>query len=960
MDKNFNSAQIEEKWSKFWLDNKLFAPQSNASDGKDSQAEPYCIVIPPPNVTGTLHMGHAFLNTIIDTIIRHQRMRGKNVLWQMGTDHAGIATQMVVERRLAAEGKSKNDIGREKFIEEVWKWKEYSAGTIEKQLRRLGTSVDWDSSRFTMDEDYIESVLEAFVRLHEMGLIYRKKRLVNWDPVLKTAVSDLEVRAEEEPATLYFIRYHFADKNVRNSRGEDHMTIATTRPETTLADGAVAVNPGDERYTDVVGQMVLVPGTDRIIPVITDDYVKPEFGSGCVKITPAHDYNDYEVGQRHTMETINLFTEEAKLNENAPPRYQGMDRYEAREKVLQDFRDQNLLAKEQKHSHSPPRGDRSGVILEPYLTEQWFIKMDDLAKRGIVAVRNKETAFISPMWEKVYYTWLDEIQDWCISRQLWWGHRIPAWFDDAGNVYVGRNEEEVRAKHKLAADTKLNHDPDVLDTWFSSALWTFATMGWPQETERQKTFNPTNLLVTGFDIIFFWVARMIMMTLCLKDEVPFKEVYIHGLVRDAEGQKMSKSKGNILDPLDIIDGVSLDELLRKRTTDMMQPDKAKKISEQTKKHFPEGIAAHGTDALRFTFCAMASTGRDLNFDTSRCIGYRNFCNKLWNAARYVTMQDIEGEAQASPQTSPQTSKHAAELSKLNDKIHQWMELRLKLATSKINQGLETYRIDLAAQALYELIWHEYCDWYIELVKPIFLSAAPSERKKIRDKMLQILEEILRLAHPFIPFITEEIWQEVQPLLDTKGADKTASIMTSEFPYEANISDKEIESQEAKFTDISWLQTLVQSARILRSENNIPPKQELDFRLDTPNKDEQKWLEQYRPLLSVLIKATNIELLSGKQAEAEGMSVLKRLAGKGELIALFEKGAGIPGIDAEQEKARLEKKINEVQGEIAQLNAKLNNENFTAKAPAAIVDGVKQKLEGKTDTLAKLEAQLKNL
>lgn len=940
MDKNFNSSAIEARWSKYWEEEKLFAPSKN-------KEESFCVAIPPPNVTGTLHMGHAFLNTIIDTFVRYQRMRGKNVLWQMGTDHAGIATQMVVERRLAAQGIDRKTIGREKFIEEIWKWKNVSAGTIEKQLRRLGASVDWDTSRFTMDEDYCEAVKEAFVRLHEMGLIYRKKRLVNWDPVLQTAISDLEVRAEIEPSTLYHIRYKFTDDKVLNHEGENYMIIATTRPETTLADGAVAVHPEDSRYKDVVGQMVHVPGTDRIIPVIADNYVKQDFGSGCVKITPAHDFNDYEVGKRHDLEEINLFTKAALLNDNAPPAYRGLDRYEARAKVLEDFRKEGLLAKEQKHSHSPPRGDRSGVILEPYLTDQWFVKMDGLAKRGIDAVKNKATNFVSPMWEKVYYSWLDEIQDWCVSRQLWWGHRIPSWYDEQGNYYVGRNLEEVRSKNNIPESVNLQQDEDVLDTWFSSALWTFATMGWPQESERQQIFNPTSLLVTGFDIIFFWVARMIMMTLCLKDEVPFNQVYIHGLVRDSEGQKMSKSKGNILDPLDIIDGVELEELLHKRTTDMMQPDKAKSIAAATKKHFPDGIAPHGTDALRFTFCAMATGGRDLNFDTARCIGYRNFCNKLWNASRYVMMRYESLQDNDDKSADTDTS-----LFHLREPLNQWMESRFTKVAITVSAALENYRIDLAAQAIYELVWHEYCDWYIELTKPLAMNANKAHQEELNNDLLQMLEKILRLAHPFIPFITEEIWQNIQPILanskDSNTGERVKSIMLAEFPYMESKEGKEYDKDNEQLAAIEWMRELIQEVRIMRSEANIPPRQELQFILTTNSKQEQQWLAEYQGLIIPLIKASELSLMEGEKP-----SGLSRLVGQGEVIAIFERSS----MDKEKEQQRLQKSITDTQTEIEKLNAKLGNKEFIGKAPDNIVSSVKTKLKDKQDTLNKLEKQL---
>ena len=962
MDKNFNSKEIEARWSKYWEDEDLFAPSGTG--------EPYSIVIPPPNVTGTLHMGHAFLNTIIDTLIRYQRMNGKNVLWQMGTDHAGIATQMVVERRLAAQGKDKRDMGRDKFLAEVWKWKDMSSGTIEKQLRRLGASVDWKTSRFTMDDAYINSVIEAFVRLHEKGLVYRSKRLVNWDPVLQTAVSDLEVRAVEEPSTLYYIRYPFVDDasvgaepcsarndsnasnnsnapNDSNASATNHndipcMVISTTRPETTLADGAVAVHPDDERYKSAVGRMVRVPGTDRIIPVIADEYVKPDFGSGCVKITPAHDFNDYEVGQRHTMETINLFTKDAHLNENAPPAYRGMDRYEARTKIVQDFKQQGLLAKEEKHSYSPPRGDRSGVILEPYLTDQWFIKMDTMAQRAIKAVQDGETKFVSPMWEKVYYNWLNEIQDWCVSRQLWWGHRIPAWYDEDGKPYVGRSQEEVRAKHNLDSSVKLRQDEDVLDTWFSSALWTFATMGWPQENNRQQTFNPTDLLVTGFDIIFFWVARMIMATLCLKDEVPFRNVYIHGLVRDGEGQKMSKSKGNILDPLDIIDGVELEELLRKRTTDMMQPDKAKSIAATTKKHFPDGIAEHGTDALRFTFCAMASTGRDLNFDTSRCIGYRNFCNKLWNATRYVLMQCTDADRMAAADKPTGTPNI----------IDQYMQWRFEVVTAEIRNSLDNYRIDLAAQALYEFVWHEFCDWYIEFTKPILAGDDEQAKASTKQGLLSMLDNILHLAHPFIPFITEETWQHLHAGNKSKNV---KSIMVSQFPQHAPKSTEEINEGNKKFAAVAWMKEFIQGVRVLRSELNIAPSISLELILVSDDKNEARWLEEYADIIKPIIKCNKLSSLTTDDKRPANIA---RLAGKGEVLMPITENNRM-GINREEEEKRLLKQRNTIDDDITKIKNKLNNKEFTKKAPENIVKGVELKLQEQEAAWNKISEQIKD-
>ncbi|MFP5383031.1 MAG: valine--tRNA ligase [Gammaproteobacteria bacterium] len=929
MEKSFNPAAIEQTWYQRWEQAGYFAPQG---DGK-----PYCIMIPPPNVTGSLHMGHGFNNAIMDLLIRYHRMKGDRTLWQPGTDHAGIATQMVVERQLAAQNVTRHDLGREQFLGKVWEWKEQSGGTITRQIRRLGSSVDWSRERFTMDEGLSRAVLEAFVRLHDDGLIYRGQRLVNWDPKLHTAISDLEVISTEEKGSMWHFRYPLAD-------GSGHLVVATTRPETMLGDTAVAVNPDDARYKDLIGKQIRLPLVDRLIPIIGDSYVDPEFGTGCVKITPAHDFNDYEVGKRHSLALVNIFTIDAAINDNAPEKYRGLDRFVARKQIVTDLDALGLLEKIDEHALKVPRGDRSGVVIEPYLTWQWYVKTGPLAVEAVKAVEDGRIEFVPKQYENMYFAWMRDLQDWCISRQLWWGHRIPAWFDDEGNVYVARSEAEVRAKHGIAANVALRQDEDVLDTWFSSALWTFSTLGWPENTPELKQFHPTDVLVTGFDIIFFWVARMIMMTMhFIKDpdgtpQVPFKKVYVHGLVRDHEGQKMSKSKGNVLDPLDIIDGIDLESLVAKRTTGLMKLQDAPKIERSTRKQFPEGIESYGTDALRFTFCSLASTGRDILFDMKRIQGYGNFCNKIWNATRYVLM-NVEGKDCGLGGDTDVSQ--GVDLS-LADR---WIASRLQRAESEIAAHIDAFRFDLAAQSLYEFIWNEYCDWYLELSKPVLNDPNASEAllRGTRRTLVRVLEVILRLAHPFMPFITEEIWQTIAPLAGKTGT----TIMLQPWPLP---NPERIDPQAE--SDIEWVKGVVTALRNIRGEMNIPPSRLLPVFFHNGSAEDQRRVAENEAFLKVLARLENTVWLAPADSAPPSAT---QLVGDMEILVPM---AGL--IDKQAELARLGKEIERLQGDVARADGKLKNPAFVDKAPTDVVAAARAKLDEQRTALARLEEQLEKI
>ena len=945
MEKTFNPNAIEQALYQHWEAQGYFKPHGDTS--KDA----YCIMLPPPNVTGSLHMGHAFQQTIMDALTRYQRMLGKNTLWQAGTDHAGIATQMVVERKIAAEeGKSRHDYGRDAFIDKIWQWKEESGGTITRQMRRLGTSVDWDQERFTMDPGLSAAVQEVFVRLYDEDLLYRGKRLVNWDPKLRTAISDLEVENKEVKGHMWHLRYPLADGE-QTRDGEHFLIVATTRPETLLGDTAVAVNPEDPRYKNLIGKFIALPLTGRRIPIIGDEHADMEKGTGCVKITPAHDFNDHEVGKRHALPMINIFTLDAHIRGEAevldssghpsqaydaalPAEFAGLERYAARKAIVAKLDELGLLAEIKEHVLQQPYGDRGGVPIEPMLTDQWYVRAGVLAKPAIEAVEDGRIQFVPKQYENMYFSWMRDIQDWCVSRQLWWGHRIPAWYDESGKVYVGRDEAEVRAKYSLSADLALRQDEDVLDTWFSSALWTFSTLGWPEQTPDLSTFHPTDVLVTGFDIIFFWVARMIMMTMHFMKhpdgtpQVPFKTVYVTGLIRDEEGQKMSKSKGNVLDPLDMIDGISLSDLLEKRTGNMMQPQLAEKIAKRTEKQFPDGIEAHGTDALRFTLAALASTGRDINWDMKRLDGYRNFCNKLWNASRYVLMNTQEHDC----------SPAAAADYSLADR---WIQSQLQLTIRDVRQAMDSYRFDQVAAALYEFIWNQFCDWYLELTKPVLWNGTPAQQQATRHTLVTVLETLLRLVHPLMPFISEEIWQNVAPLADV-GFQAGDTLMLQAYPaFDAARVD------EAVLADQEWVKQFIVSIRNIRAEMNVAPSVPLTVLLKADAVDAARAAANAATLKS-LAKLESISVLA--DGEAAPVAVTK-LIGATELLIPM---AGL--IDKAAELARLDKEIAKLTQECGRIEGKLGNDAFVAKAPEAVIAKEREKLGDYQLQLTKLKEQ----
>ena len=916
MDKTYQPQNIEQSWYQTWEENGYFKPSG--------EGDSYCIMIPPPNVTGSLHMGHGFQEAIMDALIRYNRMKGKNTLWQVGTDHAGIATQMVVERLLEGQGngETRQSLGREKFIEKVWEWKEESGGNITRQLRRLGASPDWSRERFTMDDGFYKAVQEVFIKLYEDKLIYRGNRLVNWDPKLHTAISDLEVVSEEEKGFLWHFRYPLTD-------GSGHLVVATTRPETMLGDTAVAVHPEDKRYADMIGKTITLPLVGREIPIIADDYVDKDFGTGCVKITPAHDFNDYEMGQRHSLPMINILDDDANINNNAPEAYRGMERFAARKQVVADLDALGLLDKIADHTLKVPRGDRSGVVIEPYLTNQWYVKTQPLADEAIKAVEKDEIQFVPKQYENMYFSWMRDIQDWCISRQLWWGHRIPAWYDNDGNIFVGRSEDDVRQKYSLGASIELKQDEDVLDTWFSSGLWTFGTLGWPEKTAELETFHPTDVLVTGFDIIFFWVARMIMLTLHFRKEIPFHTVYVHGLVRDSQGQKMSKSKGNVLDPIDLIDGIDLETLVTKRTTGLMNPKAAAKIEKTTRKEFADGINPYGTDALRFTYYSLASTGRDINFDVGRIEGFRNFCNKIWNATRYVLMNCEEHDC---GQDGSDVTLSLAD---------RWIISRLQEAEKAVAEGIESYRLDLASQALYDFIWNEYCDWYLELSKPVLWDESASEEQKrgTRRTLIRVLETTLRLAHPMMPFITEEIWHKVKTLAGESGE----TIMHAPYPV---ADDSKIDAQAT--ADIEWAKQVIVGVRNIRGEMNISPSIKLPLYFAQGSQSDKNRLENNQQFL---IKLANLEQVHWLNKDDEAPMAATALVGDMEILVPL---AGF--IDTAAELARLDKEISKLEKDIAGLNGKLSNESFVSKAPEAVVNKEKERLAANQSALEKLQQQ----
>lgn len=944
LDKTYSPQEIEQPLYEHWEKQGYFKPNG------DTSKESYCIMIPPPNVTGSLHMGHAFQQTIMDTLIRYQRMQGKNTLWQAGTDHAGIATQMVVERKIAAEeGKTRHDYGRDAFIDKIWEWKGESGGTITRQMRRLGNSVDWERERFTMDEGLSNAVKEVFVRLHKEDLIYRGKRLVNWDPKLRTAISDLEVENRESKGSMWHLRYPLAD-GAKTAEGKDYLVVATTRPETVLGDTGVAVNPEDPRYKDLIGKEVILPLVGRRIPILGDEHADMEKGTGCVKITPAHDFNDYEVGKRHALPMINILTFDGDIRSEAevfdthgeatdafsnaiPAQFQGLERFAARKAVVAEFEKLGLLEEVKPHDLTVPYGDRGGVVIEPMLTDQWYVHTAPLAKVAIEAVENGEIQFVPKQYENMYYSWMRDIQDWCISRQLWWGHRIPAWYDEQGNVYVGRDEAEVRRDNNLGAEVALRQDEDVLDTWFSSGLWTFSTLGWPEQTDALKTFHPTSVVVSGFDIIFFWIARMIMLTMhFMKDEngkpqVPFKTVYMTGLIRDDEGQKMSKSKGNVIDPLDMVDGISLEALLEKRTGNMMQPQLAEKIRKRTEKQFPNGIEPHGTDALRFTLAALASTGRDINWDMKRLEGYRNFCNKLWNASRFVLMNT---EGQDCGQNGGEMVLSLAD---------RWILAEFNQTIKAYREAMDTYRFDLAAGILYEFTWNQFCDWYLELTKPVMNSGSEAELRGTRHTLIQVLEALLRLAHPIIPYITETIWQRVKNL---KGI-TADTIMLQPFPeYDASQVD------EQALSDLEWIKQTIIAVRNIRAEMNIAPGKPLEVMLRGANAQAQRRVLENQSFIQSLARLSSLTLLA--EGDKGPVSVTKLVEGAEVLIPM----AGL--IDKATELDRLAKEVAKLDAEIERIEGSLGNEGFVARAPEAVVAKERERLAACAEAKQKLIEQ----
>lgn len=912
MEKTYNPEQIEAKYRSLWEDRNLFSSDSNSTS-----ENAYSIMLPPPNVTGSLHMGHAFQHTIMDVLTRYHRGKGDQTLWQPGTDHAGIATQMVVERQLAAKDITRHDVGRDAFIDKIWEWKEQSGGTITSQMRRLGASVDWERERFTMDEGLSDAVKKVFIQLYKEDLIYRGKRLVNWDPVLHTAVSDLEVISTEEQGSLWHMRYPITESN-------EVMVVATTRPETMLGDSAVAVHPDDSRYTHLIGKTIDLPLTNRQIKIIADDYVDMEFGTGCVKITPAHDFNDYEMGQRHDLEIINILTDDAKINDTVKSDYIGMDRFEARKQIVKDLNEKGLLEKIEPHKLMVPRGDRTNAVIEPYMTDQWFVKIAPLAEPAIDAVKNGDIRFVPENWNKTYFNWMDNIQDWCISRQIWWGHRIPAWYDTNGNIFVANSLEE--AQEQAGKDVELTQDNDVLDTWFSSALWPFSTLGWPEKTPELSRFYPTDVLVTGFDIIFFWVARMIMFGLKFAGDVPFKDIYITGLIRDGQGQKMSKSKGNVLDPIDLIDGISLKDLLEKRTQGMMQPKMAAKIKKQTQKEFADGIPAFGTDALRFTFAALASFGRDIKFDLKRVEGYRNFCNKLWNASRFVLMK-LEGE----------TIDASAQIS-TSDK---WILSRLQNTKTKVEKHLNDYRLDLMSQELYEFVWHDYCDWYLELSKPLLQD--DKTKAGTQATLIKVLKEIVTLLHPIVPFITEEIFEQCNAITGNENN----SLMTQAYPE----VEKDLASNEAE-KQIKWLQTFILGIRQIRGEMNISPNKPLSCFVQNFSDTDEQYLSNNSSILSALAKMEDIAKLDNTVEAPESATALV-----GDM-KIFIPLAGL--IDKDQEIARLNKEIEKLDKQKIQFEGKLNNEKFVSGAPEKIVNVERERLTSTLSAITDLTEQLEKI